>query len=280
MDRFHDYFTESLYNPDQCELLFTDTDSLMYKVKCQNVYHDLMTIRKSWLDTSNYPQDHPLYETEDTCKLGYFKDEIPPSDSGGVISEFVGLKSKLYSIKTTRNEGCRKRPKGVKKTSLNHITHQDYLTCLFDDVNIPTGDMNFRSYAHKIYTIKCKRTSMHSYDDKRYILEDNIKKLPSGHVSLRTWYKKVFQNLHKYPVVVIENCRDSPLLYTEALMETGHLTSYEKEFYKDLFVLNYVNEINFPVADACFVLSSNPNTCLENIKLRARPGEDHPVRYQ
>ena len=94
-------------------------------------------------------------------------------------------------------------------------------------------------------------------------------------MSLRTWYKKVFQNLHKYPVVVIENCRDNALLYTEALMETGHLTSYEKEFYKDLFVLNYVNEINFPVADACFVLSSNPNTCLENIKLRARPGEDH-----
>ena len=125
-----------------------------------------------------------MYETEITCKLGYFKDEIPPSDSGGVISEFVGLKSKLYSIKTTRNEGCRKRAKGVKKTSLDHITHQDYLTCLFDYVKIPTGDMNFRSYAHKIYTIKCKRTSIHSYDDKRYILEDNIKKMPYGHYKI------------------------------------------------------------------------------------------------
>ena len=60
MYKFHDFFTEILYNPDQCELLFTDTDSLMYKVRCEDIYKDLKSICQSWLDTSNYPSYHSL----------------------------------------------------------------------------------------------------------------------------------------------------------------------------------------------------------------------------
>ena len=44
--------------------------------------------------------------------------------------------------------------------------------------------MNFRSYAHKIYTIRCKRTSIHSFDDKRYLLDNNVQTLPYGHYKI------------------------------------------------------------------------------------------------
>ena len=34
-------------------------------------------------------------------------------------------------------------------------------------------------------------------------------------MSLKLWYKKVFRNLHKHPVVVIDKCREHTLVYNK-----------------------------------------------------------------
>ena len=98
-------------------------------------------------------------------------------------------------------------------------------------------------------------------------------------MSLKLWYKKVFRNLHKYPVVgivkCIVKCREHPLVYNHVLAETGHLTCFVKEFLNDLFEQNVLNEINFPCPDGCFVISSYPATCLDTVKLRQNPHENH-----
>ena len=75
------------------KLLLTNTDSLYYEIMTPDIYKD-MTSNSHYFDMSDYPQDHPLYSAINKKVLGKMKDEcagIPPS-------EFVGLRSRMYSI--------------------------------------------------------------------------------------------------------------------------------------------------------------------------------------
>ena len=57
----------------KCELIYTDTDSLILDIQTEDVYKDMQ--EHSWLyDTSNYPKDHLLYDINKTI-LGKMKDE-------------------------------------------------------------------------------------------------------------------------------------------------------------------------------------------------------------
>ena len=52
--------------------------------------------------------------------------------NGEIIKEFVGLRTKMYSLKTKKEE--MKNEKGVKKNVVkNDISHQDYIDCLFEE---------------------------------------------------------------------------------------------------------------------------------------------------
>ncbi|CAB4024544.1 Hypothetical predicted protein [Paramuricea clavata] len=91
---FH-YNTITKEHGNSSRLLFTDTDSLMYELKTDDVYEDFKRIGEEqdcW-DNSDYPKDSPYYSTHNKKVIGKFKDE-----AGGVpIIEFVGLRSKMYS---------------------------------------------------------------------------------------------------------------------------------------------------------------------------------------
>ena len=93
----YDFYYNELkkeYGP-RCELLYTDTDSLLLKIQTGDVYKDMK--EKEYLyDTSEYPKDHPLYSRANKKVLaGNFKDEC----SGTPIAECICLRSKMYSIK-------------------------------------------------------------------------------------------------------------------------------------------------------------------------------------
>ena len=47
--------------PDQLRLLFTDTDSLAYAVKTEDIYRDMVEDAATRYDFSEYPLGHPLY---------------------------------------------------------------------------------------------------------------------------------------------------------------------------------------------------------------------------
>ena len=51
-------------------------------------------------DFSNYPKDHPLYSERNKLVPAKFKDELASKS----IHEFVGLRSKLYSILTDEDK--------------------------------------------------------------------------------------------------------------------------------------------------------------------------------
>ena len=108
---FHYNYIRDLFG-DKAELLFTDTDSLMYLMQTEDFYQDINKDIKRKFDTSDYPEKHPSGIKTGINKkvIGNFKDEV----GGKQITHFVGLRPKLYSFKVEDNSETRKA-KGVKK---------------------------------------------------------------------------------------------------------------------------------------------------------------------
>ena len=75
-------------------MLFTDTDSLVYEIKSEDVYGELFK-HKDLFEFSNYPKDSKFFDPANkkvTGKMKYVSE-------GKIIDEFVGLKAKMYSMK-------------------------------------------------------------------------------------------------------------------------------------------------------------------------------------
>ena len=171
---FHYSYIKAKYGL-KAKLLFTDTDSLCYEIETVDIYQDMLNDAQHF-DTSDYRKDHPLYNTVNKKVLGKMKDEcagVPPS-------EFIGLRSKMYSLLYDGKE--KKTAKGVKKSVVkNDITHQDYKSTLFGKTMQNHTMMQIRSFNHQLYTVKLNKTSLSPYDDKRYILENGCDTLAYGH---------------------------------------------------------------------------------------------------
>ena len=102
-----------------------DTDSLFLEVEGISVLHQLLPAMKydDLLDSSNYPQDHPLYSVVGKAQLGRIKDEC----SGKSITDAVFLRPKCYSIQLNDKENHR-RAKGIQRAVLKNSTnHDDYI---------------------------------------------------------------------------------------------------------------------------------------------------------
>ena len=76
------------------ELLFTDTDSLTYEIKSEDVYEEFFK-QKHLFDFSNYPKDSKFFDPTNKTVIGKMKDEF----GGVIVEEFVGLKSEMRYMK-------------------------------------------------------------------------------------------------------------------------------------------------------------------------------------
>ena len=122
-----------------------------YHIVMQDLYRDLMDIEDD-LDTSNYPKDSTddvmkvLYSPRNAKALGKFKDEL----AGDVAVEFVGLRSKIYSLLTMRHK-TKMTAKGVKRSYLKkRITHEMFLHTLRNKTCTTAHFLQFRSRNHTI----------------------------------------------------------------------------------------------------------------------------------
>ena len=84
-------------------MLFTDTDSLVYEIETNDVYEDFCEF-KHLFDFSDYPEDLNFFDPVNKKVIGKMKDEV----KGKIISEFVGLKSKTYSLIIVDGEEVKK----------------------------------------------------------------------------------------------------------------------------------------------------------------------------
>ena len=180
MYEFHYNYIRKKY-PD-AKLLFTDTDSLFYHIKAEDIYSDFYK-DKDLFDNSDYPKSSKFHFAENKKVIGKFKDET----AGDTITEFVGLKSKMYSYKTENKEN--KTAKGVKKNVINsELSLSDYLNTLQKCNTMRHKMRTIRSEHHQISSYQINKVSLSPFDDKRYILDDGIS-------SYAYWNHKINNNL-------------------------------------------------------------------------------------
>ena len=147
------------------KLVFKDTDSFLLNIPTNDLYQDLAKLQQHF-DFSNYLKNHPLYSIKNKAVLGKFKDET----AGEVIEEFVGLRSKCYSIKLANTSKA--TAAGVKKAVSKNLTHEIYKETLEKQRDYFISQKTLRSYDHNIFTVQQEKVGLTCYDDKRYLLDD------------------------------------------------------------------------------------------------------------
>ena len=75
-------------------MLFIDTDSLTYEIKSEDINREFYNW-KDLFDFSNYSKDSIFYDDTDKKVIDIMKNEYGEV----IITEFIGLKAKIYSIK-------------------------------------------------------------------------------------------------------------------------------------------------------------------------------------
>ena len=88
----------------------------------EDVYSEIKD--SEWFDFSIFPKDHPNFDISNKMIPGKFKDESPNNS----ILEFVGLRSKMYSMLPLEGEK-KATAKGVsQRITKQVIKHMDYKT--------------------------------------------------------------------------------------------------------------------------------------------------------
>lgn len=166
---------------DKATLLFTDTDSLCYSIETEDVYKDIGEDAHLF-DFSDYPANHPLHSNVNKKVIGKMKDET----SGVAPVQFIGLRSKMYSLQTVpdiagRGE-AKKTAKGIKQYVVKKsLSHEDYCNVLLGQ-RAETVSMNLlRSEKHQIYLVSQTKVGLSAFDDKRFLLPDGVTSLAYGH---------------------------------------------------------------------------------------------------
>ncbi len=171
----YDYFIPKF---PKLSLLYTDTDSLILHVFCEDLYEEIKNDYHIF-DFSNFPVDSLIHNTTNKLIPLYLKDEFA-SVFPNVISEFVGLRSKMYAFKVT-NSTVHKVAKGVKRPIIQDLKFEQYLSALFSTNILEHEFFTIRSFKHKIITVLQKKKSLSPVDDKRFLLKDNIHSRAYGH---------------------------------------------------------------------------------------------------
>lgn len=177
MYQFHYDFIKRKYN-DYAQLCYTDTDSLLYLIYTNDFYEDLRN-DLSQFDTSNYASNNGYNIPQINDKIpGIFKDEM----AGDVISEFTGLRAKLYCIKTVKS--IIKKAKGITKAATRNLSISDYNNTLLNKTTTRCNMKLIRAVKHVLYTQQVNKKLLNGNDDKRQIQEDCIHTLPWGHCDM------------------------------------------------------------------------------------------------
>ena len=165
---FHYNFIKKNFD---AELFFNDTDSLTYETKSENVYEEFFK-QKDLLDFSNYLKDSKFFDETNKKVIGKMKDEF----GGVIVIEFVGLKSKMYSMKKIDGKECN-TAKGVNiATEFNK-----FKDVLFNKKIIRHKMKRTQSKKHKLGTYEINKISSSCFDNKRYVLDEGIRTLAYFH---------------------------------------------------------------------------------------------------
>ena len=182
MYKFHyNYALPELGGPKKCQLLMTDTDSLVYLVENLDAMA-LFSANKQYFDFSNFPQTHPLFSRTNKKVKGTFKIEYPDNRIVG----FAGLRAKMYCFLHLSSESAAKA-KGIPRTVVKNLRFQDFTDVLFVDSSTKKTPLphrcrfkTIRSKKHRLYTIEQEKKGLSCLDLKRWICQDGVHTLAYG----------------------------------------------------------------------------------------------------
>ena len=127
---------------------------------------------KDLFDLSNFSKNKKYFCNNNKKVPGKMKVEY----GGTAICEYIGTKSKMYSIPDVNNY-----EKSVHKGHNSLIKNEEFKDVHFNKKVIRHKMRGFKSINHKIYTYESNKTYLSCYDDKLYILSDGINTLPYEH---------------------------------------------------------------------------------------------------
>ena len=117
------------------------------------------------------------------------KDEF----KGKIINEFVGLKSKMYSLIAVDGREV-KKANGINKDVVKSIRHKEFVDVLFNTKIMRHNMKRIQSKLHRVGIYDVCKISLSCFDDKRYILGDGINSLAYFHKNIRcqlNWVKSI-----------------------------------------------------------------------------------------
>ena len=165
---FHYSFIKKHFD---AKLLFTDTDSLTHEIRSENVYEEFFK-HKLLFDFSNFPKNSKFFDKANKKVIGKIKDV----SEGKIIDEFVGLKSKMHSMKNIDGKESN-TAKGVNiATEFN-----EFKDTLFNKKIIRHKMRRIQGKKHKVGTYEINKISLSVFDDKRFVLNDSIHTLAHFH---------------------------------------------------------------------------------------------------
>ena len=166
---------------ERFRLCYTDTDSFIFHVQTKDLHADMLADAHLY-DTSNFPTDHPNYSNTNEKVVGKMK-----SETGALhAQEFVGLRSKMYSLQVS-SKLQKHTAKGIKKSYVKKkLPHEHYVKALGSKVPTTATFKLIRSQKHILQTVEVTKTCLAAFDDKRYILSNNIDTLAYGHYLTRS----------------------------------------------------------------------------------------------
>ena len=91
-----------------------------------------------------------------------------------IVDEFVGLKSKMYSMK---------KIDGKEYNTAKGVSIKEFKDVLFNEKIIRHKMKRIQSKKHKLGTYEIDKISLSCFDDKRYVLDDGISALVYFHTN-------------------------------------------------------------------------------------------------
>ena len=120
---------------------------------------------KHLFDFSNFSKDSKVFDETYKKVIGKMKDEFDRV----IVEEFIGLKSKTYSMKKIDGKEL-KTAKGVNTTT----EFNEFKDVLFAKKIIRHKMNRIQSKKHKLGTYEIDKISLSCFDDRRYVLDDRI----------------------------------------------------------------------------------------------------------
>ena len=142
-------------------LNFSDTGSLTYEIKLENLYEGFFK-HKHLFDASNYPKDSKFFD---------------PTNKK-VIDKMI--KPKIYSMKNIDGKESN-AAKGVNIATELY----EFKDNMFNKKIIRHKMRRTQGKKHKMGTYDINKISLPAFDDKRFVLNDGIHTLPYFHIDLK-----------------------------------------------------------------------------------------------